>query len=195
MKKILLCLLAAMCGYEGYGQNYIDGEVITADGISFFVESKHQFYYTLNNVENELIDRDMEDLNGNIVSPFDHEYVGGELDFDSFKQAFRETFSDEEAIRLRDAKSRIYVYMTKNSKGEVLEVAFSVIISPVTLAIPPSKFARYEKNLKKYVRWKNITEDEKKLKFMHQSLPLNLQALAPKEIFKGGEPIDVEELE
>ncbi len=184
-----------MCGYEGYGQNYIDGEVITAEGITYYVENKYQYYYSLNNVENELIDRDMEDLNGNIINPFEHEYEGGELDFDSFERAFRETFSDEEAIRLRDAKSRIYVYMTKNSKGEVLEVAFSVIISPVTLAIPPSKFARYEKNLKKYVRWKNITEDEKKLKFMHQSLPLNLQALAPKEIFKGGEPIDVEELE
>lgn len=70
-----------------------------------------------------------------------------------------------------------------------------LLYPPVTLAIPPSKFARYEKNLKRYIRWKNITEDEKKLKFMHQSLPLNLQALAPKEIFKGGEPIDVEELE
>lgn len=30
---------------------------------------------------------------------------------------------------------------------------------------------------------------------MHQSLPLNLQALAPGAVFKGGEPIDAEELE
>ena len=50
--------------------------------------------------------------------------------------------------------------------------------TPLTLSIPPEKFAAFEKNLKKYLRWTTVTEDEKKLKFMHESLRVPFAALA-----------------
>ncbi len=172
---------------------YMDGTTETADEITFYVERIVPNCIQLKNVCNTLSDRQPENLQGEPVIPWEIEM--GELDVEAFKRAFEESFTEDEQILMKERGSKIRLFLTKDSNGSLLEVSFLIYALPGMPIFPPSKFAQYEKNLKKYVRWKNITEDEKKLKFIHESMLLNLRALAPDAVFKGGEPIGAEELE
>ncbi len=164
-----------------FAQNYYsESTTLTADGITFTVKNKYGVYYNLENAQNVVSHRPTEYLDGTNAEPWD--YDPGEIDVESFKKAFTETFTEEEGARLRDGKDAIWVILVKNNRGEVLEVSFSARISPRTSAIPPSKYALYERNLKKYVRWKTITDDEKKLNIMHETRELIFSYLVPRKI-------------
>ena len=164
-----------------FAQNYYsESTTLTADGITFTVKNKYGMYYEVENAQNVVSHRPTEYLDGTNAEPWD--YDPGEIDVESFKKAFTETFTEEEGARLRDGKDAIWVILVKNNRGEVLEVSFSARISPRTSAIPPSKYALYERNLKKYVRWKTITDDEKKLNIMHETRELIFSYLVPYKI-------------
>ena len=181
MKKFLLCFLSVAALTTARAQNYYsESTTLTADGITFSVESIYNVFYRLQNAENVYSHRPTEYLDGTNAEPWD--YDPGEIDVESFKKAFTETFTEEEGARLRDGKDAIWVALVKNNRGEVLEVSFSARISPRTSAIPPSKYALYERNLKKYVRWKTITDDEKKLNIMHETRKLIFSYLVPRKI-------------
>ena len=166
-----------------FAQNYYsESTTLTADGITFTVKNKYGMYYEVENAQNVVSHRPTEYLDGTNAEPWD--YDPGEIDVESFKKAFTETFTEEEGARLRDGKDAIWVILVKNNRGEVLEVSFSARISPRTSAIPPSKYALYERNLKKYVRWKTITDDEKKLNIMHETRELIFSYLVPYKIRK-----------
>lgn len=179
MKKLIILFGALFCCSISYAQTiYTDGAVISADSITYEISVWHDFYYTVINVENELYDQDLQDLNGQTVSPFD--YYGAEMDMQSFQQAFFATFTSEETAVFRDNNVKMNIFFTKNNEGRLLEVVFHVYLykTPFAAQIPPEKFAAFEKNLKKYLRWTTVTEDEKKLKFMHEMMRVPFAALA-----------------
>lgn len=181
MRKQLLTLvlscLAGICLAQNY---YAEDAVITVDDITFSVRSIYGAYYEIENIQNKLTSAPTEFLDGSPAGSW--EYEPGELDVETFKKAFTETFTEEEGTRLRDEKAALWVMLVKNNRGEVLEVRFSARVSPSTGSITPAKFALYEKNLKKYVRWQEITEDEKKLKFMQETRKLILPYLVPRKL-------------
>ncbi|MBR5465324.1 MAG: hypothetical protein IKU77_05985 [Alistipes sp.] len=181
MKRLFLILSFSFFCIPLYAQTiYTHGARISADSITYDVSIFYDLYFELINIENELYNQDLKDLNGQPVSPFD--YIGGEMDMLSFKKACTETFTPEELYDLKDKKTRIQLYLTKSNQGELLEVVFQVFHyqNPTVLNVPPEKFATFEKNLKQYVRWATITEDEKNLQFMHETLRVPFDALAPK---------------
>lgn len=180
MKQLILMLCLSLCSAPLFAQTvYTHGAHITADSITYEVSTFYDLYFELINIENELYDQDLKDLNGQLVSPF--EYVGGEMDMQSFKTAFNNTFTAEEAYDLKEKKTRIQLYLTKSNQGTLLEVVFQVFHyqNPTILNLPPEKFAAFEKNLKQHLRWTTITEDEKNLQFMHETLRVPFDALAP----------------
>lgn len=181
MKRLFLILSFSFFCIPLYAQTiYTHGARISADSITYEVSTFYDLYFELINIENELYDQDLKDLNGQLVSPF--EYVGGEMDMQSFKTAFNNTFTAEEAYDLKEKKTRIQLYLTKSNQGTLLEVVFQVFHyqNPTILNLPPEKFAAFEKNLKQHLRWTTITEDEKNLQFMHETLRVPFDALAPK---------------
>lgn len=178
--SILLALLVCAITNVVAQIPYVDGAHITADSITYEVSVWHDFYFKLINIENKLYDQDLKDLNGQPISPF--EYAGGEMDMLSFKKACTETFTPEELYDLKEKRTLIRLYLTKSNQGKLLEVVFHVYHyrNPSVLNIPPEKFALFEKNLKQHLRWTTITEDEKNLQFMHETLRVPFDALAPK---------------
>lgn len=181
MKKISLILCFSIFQFLSIAQTiYTDGAYITTDSITYEVSVWHDFYFKLINIENKLYNQDLKDLNGQPVSPF--EYTGGEMDMLSFKKACTETFTPEELYDLKEKRTLIRLYLTKSNQGKLLEVVFQVYYyqNPTIMNLPPEKFALFEKNLKEHLRWTTITEDEKNLQFMHETLRVPFDALAPK---------------
>lgn len=185
MKQLILILCLSLCSAPIFAQTvYTHGARVTADSITYEVSTFYDLYFELINIENELYDQDLKDLNGQPVSPF--EYIGGEMDMQSFKKACTETFTPEELHDLKDKKTRIQLYLTKSNQGKLLEVVFQVFHyqNPIVLNLSPKKFATFEKNLKQHLQWTTITEDEKKLQFMHETLRVPFDALAPKMLIE-----------
>ncbi len=179
-----LFFVAFACATTAHAQYaYVDGTTVTADSITFYVHRLVSACISLSNVRNTLSRQQQQTLQGEPVLPWDIEM--GELDFDAFKRAFTETFTEEEAVDMRDRKARIRLFLTKDGNGALLEVAFTFYALPGMPIFPPSKYASYEKNLKKYVRWKTITDDERKLKFTHESMLLDLRSLVPYKVAGG----------
>ena len=179
--RSFLFFVAFACATTVHAQYaYVDGTTVTADGITFYVHRPVSACISLSNVRNTLSRQQQQTLQGEPVLPWDIEM--GELDFDAFKRAFTETFTEEEAVDMRDRKARIRLFLTKDGNGALLEVAFTFYALPGMPIFPPSKYASYEKNLKKYVRWKTITDDERKLNIMHETRKLIFSYLVPRKI-------------
>ena len=177
MKKLIILFGALFCCSISYAQTiYTDGAIISADSIPYEVIRDNRFFFALKNIENEYSEQPIVDLENKEVDPFMVEM--GELSESSLYKAVFETFTKEEIENFSNNRTILTVYLTKNNVGELLEVAFMVRATPLTLSMPPEKFAAFEKNLKKYLRWTTVTEDEKKLKFMHESLRVPFAALA-----------------
>lgn len=177
MKKLIILFGVLFCCSISYAQTiYTDGAVISSDSITYEVIRDNRFFFALKNIENEYCEQPIVDLENKEVDPFTVEM--GEFSESSLYKAVFETFTKEEIENFSNNRTILTVYLTKNNVGELLEVAFMVRATPLTLSIPPEKFAAFEKNLKKYLRWTTVTEDEKKLKFMHESLRVPFAALA-----------------
>lgn len=83
------------------------------------------------------------------------------------EKAFTETFTREEYELLRtDAEAVLTIGYVISPAGVTEEVSFTIDYVPCMLAIPPSKFALLEKNLKRYVKW-DVNLFGRKLQFMH----------------------------
>ena len=155
---------------------YDQDTIVTVGSESYYIIDK-LYQFEIINTNYTLYDLEPIDWQGNVVLPDD--YIGADVDTDSFVQAFIETFSAEEISLLRDGSpaTRINIYVTKNNVGVVLEVVLSIWKTPITTAIPPEKWILYEQNLKRYVKWKGVTEDEQNLQFMHQYFRIDKRAL------------------
>lgn len=157
---------------------YTDGARLTADSITYAVETKFNVFFSLVNTQNTLCHQQPIDLNGNVVPPEALEYELGELDAESLRQAITATFNQEELAILGATKSGVRLILTKNNLGELLEVEFAVYINPVSLTIPIYKFELFEKNLKEYIRF-YLSDFEKNLQFSHSSILIRWERYAP----------------
>ena len=170
----LLCAVQSLAAQMPYC--YEQDTIVTVGSESYYIIDK-LYQFEIINTNYTLYDLEPIDWQGNVVLPDD--YIGADVDTDSFVQAFIETFSAEEISLLRDGSpaTRINIYVTKNNVGVVLEVVLSIWKTPITTAIPPEKWILYEQNLKRYVKWKGVTEDEQNLQFMHQYFRIDKRAL------------------
>ncbi len=181
MKHYLFLIIACLGAYGANAQSinhlYLDGDTFTSDGVTMVVENVNRLFFVVQNAENELASQNPVDADGNEVSPFD--ISGGMIDGQTIKAAFDATFTEDEAIAMRENKTRIRLFLTSNNTGKVLEVVFVVFRNGGASLISPAKFVTFEKNLKEMVQWAELSEDEKQLPFTHTTIPLEMSQLAP----------------
>lgn len=159
---------------------YIHRVDAVAKDMTFSVMRAGNVFMTLDNVTNELGDQKIVWTNGNPLT--EKEYIHleiGDIDVNGFYKAIRETFSEEEYKVLENGKDRMEVSFVVSPKGEILEVGWSIYISPRTDALTPDQFALFEQNIKKYVTY-TVTEDMKKLQFFRAIHNLNFGMLGVK---------------
>lgn len=193
MKNSLWCLLWVFAAQSLFAQNYYregvytDGYDLKANNAITFEVTSSGVRLILNNVTNELLSKSLAWRDGRLVTPDEYDAMEvGDLDVASVKQAFRETFTEQEYNILKDGKDCIYLYMNINAEGRMTEVAFFITATPRTRAIPPEKYALLEKKLKEHLRY-TLSEDEKKLQFLRLDVPIAFQYLGLYEKIAGGE--------
>lgn len=104
---------------------------------------------------------------GSPIEPEFEEYAVANTIPGCVEKAFTETFTREEYELLRtDAEAVLTIGYVISPAGVTEEVSFTIDYVPCMLAIPPSKFALLEKNLKRYVKW-DVNLFGRKLQFMH----------------------------
>ncbi len=170
MKKYLIMLFLAATVPGAFAQDYYVGKKrITADGITFEVNAEPGcMAYGLDNVLNvKSEDPNLYYQDGSVVTE-EHPPRRCEIIEGTPEQAFVETFTKEEYQRMRNSgwkQSVIVVSFTIDPDGNTIEVGFTLRSIPEVVSLPPEKFALFEKNLKRIVKWK-VTEFGKKLKYM-----------------------------
>ena len=152
-----------------FAQSYDYGRdtVLMDGGRCYYIKDRLGFAFDFVNSAYTLYDQQMTDFQGNVIHT--GEYYGSGVVIDSFWQAFTETFTEEEIAVMRDANPRtiIYIFVTKDNTGKALEVVFTVWKRPGVINLPPERWAQYEQNIKTYLRWNGITEDERNAPFSH----------------------------
>ena len=168
MKRLLLLgFLVGIIPNIVLAQDYYSGnETVTADSITFEVRFRHTLF-SLENVENEDRDPNLYYKNG---TPLEVEYSDiskGKAIQGTINRAFVATFTEDEYHRLQQLpKFSFGITYVVDSAGNTLEVRFVMSIIPEMLAMPPSKFAQLEKNLKKYVKW-DVSVLGRKLQYIY----------------------------
>ena len=134
-------------------------------------------FMTLDNITNELGDQKIVWIDGTPLTEKEYNLLEiGEIDVNGFYKAIRETFSEEEYKVLENGKDRMEVALVVSPNGEILEVGWSIYVTPRTDAITPDQFALFEQNIKKYVTY-TVTEDMKKVQFFRAIHNLNFGML------------------
>ena len=106
----------------------------------------------LNNIANVLDNELIVWTDGTVVEENDYLSLKlGELNTGSVYRAIRETFTESEYHILESGKDWMDVLFVIDPCGKILEVDFTINVSPRTEAISPDKYALFEQNLKKYV--------------------------------------------
>lgn len=166
--SFILCAAASTAAQEYYK----DGARISADGITYKVRKRMEVF-NLSNVTNHLVNENWQYLNGSVIDPgadnVDYLSASASFDLELMKKALKATFTQAEYKRLSKAeRSGFEVFFAIDGNGKVLEVSFilNARINPELAQIPPEKYARLEKNIRKYIRWET-NEYTKKFKFMH----------------------------
>ncbi len=182
MKKLGLILFWVCIAQSVFAQSYYregrysDGYDLKAGEITFHVTSSGISYF-LDNVTNVLLSQPIVWQDGRRVTREEYETLKeGELNIESVKKAFRETFTEQEYHALKEGKDYMSLYMNINSEGRMTEVLLYFDDTPRTRAIPPEKYALLEKNLKEHLRY-TLSEDEKKLQFFRIDVPIAFQYL------------------
>lgn len=157
MKKYILLLFVLAAWHSVIAQNYYrDGVPVTSDGITFDVELD-KYLFCLSNIENSRTNvanwRYKED-GREIETEEEFDKVVFDLyDANMVAKVFKDTFTPMEiAAFKRLPASPMKIYYVFGSDGNVLEVSFIMDSIPEFLSIPPVRYARLEKNLKKHIR-------------------------------------------
>ena len=151
MKRVFSIIIILGLGSTVSAQDYYTGrDRITADGITFLASVYQGVILSLANITNTRENAPEVYKDGSPIEPEFEEYAVANTIPGCVEKAFTETFTREEYELLRtDAEA-------------VLTIGYV----PCMLAIPPSKFALLEKNLKRYVKW-DVNLFGRKLQFMH----------------------------
>lgn len=175
--SILLALLVCATTNAVAQYQYIHGVNAVAKEITYEVTRVLDKRLYLNNIANVLDNELIVWTDGTIVEENDYLSLKlGELNTGSVYRAIRETFTESEYQILESGKDWMDVLFVIDPCGKILEVDFTINVSPRTEAISPDKYALFEQNLKKYVTY-SITEDMARLQFWRTIHNLNFGML------------------
>ena len=185
---ILCCLLFAAAGYGQTPEpavNYYakDGTVQASDGTVYSVDGADSPTITICNAENRYTAADASSSlyykDGRRLETVE-EYGrvdGAVADQEAFTRIFREMFTDEQIVALRNLRLPLAVGCAVNPEtGVQFEVSFVIGNYPELTSLPPDFYRALEKRLKEEVRW-NVNDFAKQLKYMFGLTVLNFRKL------------------
>ena len=185
---ILCCLLLAAAGYGQTPEpavNYYakDGTVSATDGTVYCIDGADSPTITICNAENRYTAADASSSlyykDGRRLETVE-EYGrvdGAVADQEAFTRIFRDMFTDEQIVALRNLRLPLAVGCAVNPEtGVQLEVSFVIGNYPELTSLPPDFYRTFEKRLKEEVRW-NVNDFAKQLKYMFGLTVLNFRKL------------------
>ena len=185
---ILCCLLFAAAGYGQTPEqavNYYakDGTVSATDGTVYCVDGADSPTITICNAENRYTAADASSSlyykDGRRLETVE-EYGrvdGAVADQEAFTRIFRDMFTDEQIVALRNLRLPLAVGCAVNPEdGVQLEVSFVIGNYPELTSLPPDFYRTLEKRLKEEVRW-NVNDFAKQLKYMFGLTIFNFRKL------------------
>ncbi len=190
MKRlVVLCgLLLAAAAYAQTPEpavNYYakDGTVSATDGTVYCVDGADSPTITICNAENRYTAADASSSlyykDGRRLETVE-EYGrvdGAVADQEAFTRIFREMFTDEQIVALRNLRLPLAVGCAVNPEtGVQLEVSFVIGNYPELTSLPPDFYRTFEKRLKEEVRW-NVNDFAKQLKYMFGLTIFNFRKL------------------
>ena len=185
---ILCCLLLAAAAYAQTPEpavNYYakDGTVSATDGTVYCVDGADSPTITICNAENRYTAADASSSlyykDGRRLETVE-EYGrvdGAVADQEAFTRIFRDMFTDEQIVALRNLRLPLAVGCAVNPEdGVQLEVSFVIGNYPELTSLPPDFYRTFEKRLKEEVRW-NVNDFAKQLKYMFGLTIFNFRKL------------------
>ena len=185
---ILCCLLFAAAGYGQTPEpavNYYakDGTVSATDGTVYCIDGADSSIITISNAENRYSTVDASPSlyykDGRRLETLE-EYGrvdGAVADQEAFTRIFREMFTDEQIVALRNLRLPLAVGCAVNPEdGVQLEVSFVIGNYPELTSLPPDFYRTLEKRLKEEVRW-HVNDFAKQLKYMFGLTIFNFRKL------------------
>ena len=149
-------------------QDYYTGrDRVSADGITFRITEAYGTIITLSNITNTRGNAREVYKDGSPIEPEYEECAVANTIPGCVEKAFTETFTREEYESLRaDSEAILTMGYVISPEGNIEEVWFGFSKRPGLVALPPSKFALLEKNIKRYVKCE-VNLFGRKLQFMH----------------------------
>ena len=185
---ILCCLLFAAAGYGQTPEpavNYYakDGIVSATDGTVYCIDGADSPTITICNAENRYTAADASSSlyykDGRRLETLE-EYGrvdGAVADQEAFTRIFREMFTDEQIVALRNLRLPLAVGCAVNPEdGVQFEVSFVIGNYPELTSLPPDFYRTLEKRLKEEVRW-HVNDFAKQLKYMFGLTIFNFRKL------------------
>ena len=185
---ILCCLLLAAAAYAQTPEpavNYYakDGTVSATDGTVYCIDGADSPTITICNAENRYTAADASSSlyykDGRRLETLE-EYGrvdGAVADQEAFTRIFREMFTDEQIVALRNLRLPLAVGCAVNPEdGVQLEVSFVIGNYPELTSLSPDFYRTLEKRLKEEVRW-NVNDFAKQLKYMFGLTIFNFRKL------------------
>ena len=184
-------LLSLLFAATGYGQtpepavNYYakDGTVSATDGTVYCIDGADSPSIIIANAENRYTAADASSSlyykDGRRLETLE-EYGrvdGAVADQEAFTRIFREMFTDEQIVALRNLRLPLAVGCAVNPEdGVQLEVSFVIGNYPELTSLSPDFYRTLEKRLKEEVRW-HVNDFAKQLKYMFGLTIFNFRKL------------------
>ncbi len=146
-------------------------DTIAVDGISYerIVDKRETgpLIFFLSNTANRLGDEAYRLKDGSRPPKKEESYDHGKVDMTAMRRAIRCAFTAEENRILGEEKARIGMYLVFDvDTGAVLEVNFMNDPTKTMLSLPLSRFATFEKNIKRWVTTHVTDPDTRQLQFV-----------------------------